>query len=160
MNIGWAVEAMQEGMLVRRAGWNGKGMWLQLSSPATRTIQGRGVGGVIMTLPFVYMYTAQGEYVPWLCSQTDLLADDWEKAETGHEFTVKETGTPEHRNIWVGETRLCLIKHDEGRWRIVGAGVRDMKQLGYAGLGEVSRAISSLLSTLPPPEIDDWEKAP
>jgi hypothetical protein len=24
------------------------------------------------------MCTASGEFVPWLCSQTDLLAEDWE----------------------------------------------------------------------------------
>jgi len=26
------------------------------------------------------MKTAQGEFVPWLASQTDLLADDWQVA--------------------------------------------------------------------------------
>jgi hypothetical protein len=30
-----------------------------------------------MTLPYVYMKTVLGDLVPWLCSQTDLLADDW-----------------------------------------------------------------------------------
>jgi hypothetical protein len=28
-------------------------------------------------LPYVMMRTAGGEFVPWLCSQTDLLAIDW-----------------------------------------------------------------------------------
>ena len=27
-----------------------------------------------------YPVTAQGDLVPWLCSQTDLLASDWELA--------------------------------------------------------------------------------
>ena len=68
MNIGEAVEALKRGGKVQRAGWNGKGMWLELQEPDN---------GSKMTLPYVYMYTAQGDLVPWLCSQTDLLADDW-----------------------------------------------------------------------------------
>jgi hypothetical protein len=31
-----------------------------------------------MTLPYVYMFTAQGDLIPWLCSQADLLARDWQ----------------------------------------------------------------------------------
>jgi len=30
-----------------------------------------------MTLPYIYMRTVQGDFVPWLASQTDLLAEDW-----------------------------------------------------------------------------------
>ena len=35
-------------------------------------------GTVCKFLPYVMMYTATGDFVPWLCSQTDLLAVDWE----------------------------------------------------------------------------------
>jgi hypothetical protein len=69
--IGWAIEQLQDGMCVRRTGWNGKGMYLQLQEPDANSK---------MTLPYVYMRTAQGDLVPWLCSQTDLLSDDWEIA--------------------------------------------------------------------------------
>jgi hypothetical protein len=69
--IGWAVKQMHNGDKVRRAGWNGKGMWLELQTPDAHSK---------MTLPYVYMSTAQGDLVPWLCSQTDLLATDWETA--------------------------------------------------------------------------------
>jgi hypothetical protein len=70
--IGWAVKELQDGERVRRAGWNGKGMWLELQVPDDKSK---------MTLPYVYMSTAQGDLVPWLCSQSDLLATDWESAE-------------------------------------------------------------------------------
>jgi len=30
-----------------------------------------------MTLPYIYITTVQGDLVPWLASQTDLLAADW-----------------------------------------------------------------------------------
>lgn len=66
--IGWAVKELQNGQRVCRAGWNGRGMFLRLQLPVAGS----------MTLPFVYMYTAQGDTVPWLCSQTDLLAADWQ----------------------------------------------------------------------------------
>jgi len=90
--IGWAVKNMQNGQRVRRAGWNGKGMWLALSpgvtnnptdkfwSPAIREYGQVNSVSAITVSPYVVMYTAQGELVPWLCSQSDLLAADWELA--------------------------------------------------------------------------------
>ena len=59
---------LKQGKRVARAGWNGKGMWIALQAP---TLTSR------MTLPYIYMYTAYGDFVPWLASQTDLLASDW-----------------------------------------------------------------------------------
>ena len=44
-------------------------MWLALQRPDAHSK---------MTLPYIYMRTAQGDLVPWLASQTDLLAEDWE----------------------------------------------------------------------------------
>lgn len=70
--IGEAVKEMRNGNRVRRAGWNGKGMWLALQSPDAHSK---------MTESYVYMKTAQGGLIPWLCSQADLLAADWEIAE-------------------------------------------------------------------------------
>ena len=66
--IGWAVKQMRDGGRVQRAGWNGKNMWLELQVPDKNSK---------MTLPYVYMKTADDHLVPWLCSQTDLLAIDW-----------------------------------------------------------------------------------
>jgi hypothetical protein len=56
------------GRRVTRKGWNGKGMYLELQVPDAHSK---------MTLPYIYMYTAQGDLVPWLASQTDILANDW-----------------------------------------------------------------------------------
>lgn len=71
--IGWAVERMRSGGKVRRAGWNGKNMWLALELPDVNSK---------MSLPFVYIKMADEQLVPWLCSQTDLLAIDWQSADT------------------------------------------------------------------------------
>lgn len=69
--IGWALEQMYAGFRVRRRNWNGPGQSLELQRPDQHSK---------MTLPYVYINTVQGGRVPWLASQTDLLADDWEIA--------------------------------------------------------------------------------
>lgn len=93
-DIGWAVKQMQNGSRVRRAGWNGKGMWISLSGPMEpREVPASSFwsdnnkrhaveqGGSAKVLPCVTMRTAGGEILMgWLCSQTDLLAIDWEIA--------------------------------------------------------------------------------
>lgn len=79
MDIGKVRAALFAGQRVRRAGWNGKGMWLALQVPDAYSK---------MTEPYVYIeYPAghpaypNGSRVPWLASQTDLLAADWETVE-------------------------------------------------------------------------------
>jgi hypothetical protein len=66
--IGWAVGALRNGKSVTREGWNGAGQFLTLQAPDE---------GSKMTLPYVYITTVSGDLVPWIASQTDLLADDW-----------------------------------------------------------------------------------
>ncbi len=72
MNFGQAIEALKQGKKVARAGWNGKNMHLELQRPDAHSK---------MTLPYIYMYTAQGDNVPWLASQTDILSEDWTVVE-------------------------------------------------------------------------------
>ena len=68
MNFGDAVKDLKAGLTVSRKGWNGKGMWLRLQVPDENSK---------MTLPYIYMKTADNNLVPWLASQTDILAEDW-----------------------------------------------------------------------------------
>lgn len=90
MDIGDAVRAMRAGKRVARAGWNGKGMWLayQKAYPQgipinANTAEATGLpeGTVCKFLPYLMMRTAGGEFVPWLASQTDILAVDWTVVE-------------------------------------------------------------------------------
>jgi hypothetical protein len=69
MDTGQAINRLRCGDKVARAGWNGKNMYLELQEPDDNSK---------MTLPYIYMHTAQGDFVPWLCSQIDFLATDWE----------------------------------------------------------------------------------
>jgi uncharacterized protein DUF2829 len=73
-DIGWAVRKLRLGEKVYRTGWNGPNQYLKLQQCDEHSK---------MTLPYVYMVIDHGErmpsdLVPWLCSQTDLLAEDWE----------------------------------------------------------------------------------
>ncbi len=70
--IGKAVKEMQDGRKVARAGWNGKGMWVALQTPDINSK---------MSLPYIYMCTVDRYLVPWICSQSDLLATDWTVVE-------------------------------------------------------------------------------
>lgn len=80
MNFGLAIEAMKMGKRVRRRGWNGKGIFVELQTPDAYSK---------MTHPYIYIDTtglqtdnpeAPKNRVPWFASQTDMLADDWEIA--------------------------------------------------------------------------------
>jgi len=74
MTFGLALEALKKGLKVRRSGWNGAGLWLTLQVPDANSK---------MTLPYIYMSypldakNTPGARVPWLASQTDMLAEDW-----------------------------------------------------------------------------------
>jgi hypothetical protein len=72
MTFGYALDRLNAGNKVSRAGWNGKGMWLGLQRPDAHSK---------MSLPYIYMKTADDKLVPWLASQTDLLAEDWTRVD-------------------------------------------------------------------------------
>ena len=74
MTFGLAIEALHAGHKVARYGWNGPGLWLELQTPDANSK---------MTLPYIYITTVQGDLVPFLASQTDMLADDWEEVLDG-----------------------------------------------------------------------------
>lgn len=91
MNFGQALEALKGGSSVARSGWNGKGMFLY-HVPAgeypARTAIAKGQWGENGLVPYgayIAMKTAQDNVVPWLASQTDVLADDWEVVVQGAE---------------------------------------------------------------------------
>ena len=68
MKFGEALEIVKSGGKVSRQGWNGRGQWIALQG-LTRISE--------MTRPFIYIHTVSRDLVPWLASQTDMLAEDW-----------------------------------------------------------------------------------
>ena len=67
-DFGRALDWLHDGLKVYRLGWNGLGQFLELQTPDKHSK---------MTLPYIYITTVQGDRVPWLASQTDLLSVDW-----------------------------------------------------------------------------------
>lgn len=96
LTFGEALEALKRGLKVAREGWNGKGMWLSLStSQSNQLASARSIpaaafwsennrhfaednGGFATVLPCITMKTATNEILMgWLASQSDMLSNDW-----------------------------------------------------------------------------------
>lgn len=88
MGFGSALAFLKSGKKVARAGWNGKGVWLALVEAANYLIlrpphngEDTQEGECKGLLPWIGMKTADDKFVPWLASQTDMLAEDWTVVE-------------------------------------------------------------------------------
>lgn len=77
LSFGDAIVYLKAGYKVARKGWNGKGIFIALQTPTELSK---------MTSPYIFIDTTglQGDnvdaprsLVPWLSSQTDMLAEDW-----------------------------------------------------------------------------------
>ena len=66
-----ALYMLKSGTRMTRAGWNGKGMWVELQTPDEHAK---------MRLPDLYMCTVTGDLIPWVVSHSDMLASDWRMA--------------------------------------------------------------------------------
>ena len=81
LTFGLAIEALKKGHRVARKGWNGNGIFIELQVPDAHSK---------MTQPYIFIDTlglqtnnpnAPKGRVPWLASQTDMLAEDWQIVE-------------------------------------------------------------------------------
>ena len=90
MNFSQALEQVKAGCRIARQGWNGKGMFIVLqpgypdgvqANANTATAFGLVEGSRVSVRPYIAMWTVDQQIVPWVASQTDLLADDWEIAQ-------------------------------------------------------------------------------
>ena len=83
MDFGAALQELKRGNKVERSGWNGKGMFLFLVPGSTFEVNRHPLlgiypaGTVIDYCPHIDMKTADNKVVPWLASQTDVMAEDW-----------------------------------------------------------------------------------
>ena len=84
-NFEYALTALKTGKRVARMGWNGKNMFVflvpgsvfRVSRPPLLGIYPEGTE--VTYHAHIDMRTADGTIVPWLASQTDLLANDWDE---------------------------------------------------------------------------------
>lgn len=93
MNFGQAIESLNAGGMVQRAGWSGKGMFIYktigntvskdfipkfASLPVAVKEFLTNKGEDVVFQASITMYTAAGDMQPgWLASQADILAEDW-----------------------------------------------------------------------------------
>lgn len=73
MGFDEALIRLKGGSKMNRTGWNGKGQYIALQTPDANSKMG---------LPYLYISTVDNKLVPWLASQTDLLASDWQYYKT------------------------------------------------------------------------------
>lgn len=89
MNFSDALIHIKSGSRMKREGWNGANMWVYLVPGSTFTVAadrpiGKAapelVGQTVAYRGHIDMKTVDGSHVPWVASQTDLLAEDWTSA--------------------------------------------------------------------------------
>lgn len=88
-NFSWALHHIKLGKKLQRKGWNGEDMFIFLVPGSTFEVNRAPLLGIypegteINYHAHIDMCTANAdnEIVPWLASQADLLADDWQIIE-------------------------------------------------------------------------------
>jgi len=79
MSFSSALSHCKDGYKIARKGWNGKNMWIELEGGKKyfhRDVPDR-LPYLVIIYPVGHPAYPEGAVVPWLASQTDLLADDW-----------------------------------------------------------------------------------
>lgn len=82
LSFGEAIQAVKNGWRIQRAGWNGKGQWVELATGISYTnadgevvnVEHEAIGNA--ALAFV---GTSGVQLGWLASQADMLAEDWHR---------------------------------------------------------------------------------
>lgn len=83
MDFSQALIQLKNGKKVAREMWNGKGMFLFLVPGSTFNVSRPPLMGIypegteINYRSHIDMKTVNGEIVPWVASQSDLLEEDW-----------------------------------------------------------------------------------
>lgn len=98
LNFSQALHALKIGHRIARTRWNGKNMFLFLVQGSVFTVNRPPLnqiyeeGTLVVYQPHIDMKTAEGTIVPWLASQSDVLADDW--VIHGKQPVVESVPTP------------------------------------------------------------------
>lgn len=71
MDFSEALRSLRAGISVTRTSWNAAGQWVALQVPDEHSKMRR---------PYLYLCPADGDLVPWVPTQSDVLAEDWSTA--------------------------------------------------------------------------------
>ena len=77
--FGHAVELLKTGFKLARKGWNGRGMYISYVDPKewNSSELERPWDEDLKPRPWIGVKTVDNEYMPWVPSQSDVLAEDW-----------------------------------------------------------------------------------
>lgn len=70
MNFGTVLELCKKGVKIARQGWNGKGMYVKITTFVTEE-------GIPIDNLGLIIKTPTGKFNNWIPSITDLFAEDW-----------------------------------------------------------------------------------
>lgn len=101
MNFGEAIAVMKAGIPISRTGWNGKGMFLyyvpeNMYPPVTDVAKARFCGNPVPYRAYIAMKTVDNDVVPWVASQTDILANDWTVAG---DINIERADAPKFQDV-------------------------------------------------------------
>jgi len=74
LSFGHAIELAKQGLCIARKNWHGKGMWVALVNNDHYDVE---LHATTNKSPWLGMKTVDNCFVPWVASQTDILAEDW-----------------------------------------------------------------------------------
>jgi hypothetical protein len=81
-----ALHQLKHGAHIYRTGWNSKDMYVVMQKGYPdgiainkNTAEATGIpeGTVCIFRPYLMLKTADNSFVPWVASQSDILAEDW-----------------------------------------------------------------------------------
>lgn len=70
-DFSYALQMLKDGFMITRQGWNGKNQFIKLQRVDKESK---------MTKDYIYFSDNKDILIPWVASQSDLLAEDWEVA--------------------------------------------------------------------------------
>lgn len=116
MDFSAALTAVKNGAKITRTGWNGAGQYVvhQPGYPDgiainanTAAATGLPQGTVCRFRPYLMHCTKQGDFVPWVASISDILANDWTTVDELDEM-------PASRNLTIGDLAVNVVLYDDG----------------------------------------------
>lgn len=78
--FGHAVELLKAGFKLARKGWNGNGMYIEYVAAEewnSSSLERPGFADELKPHPWLGIKTVNDQFMPWVPSQSDVLAEDW-----------------------------------------------------------------------------------
>lgn len=92
-NFGDALSMLRAGARATRQGWNARGQYVMLQKGYPEGVaananmaaaSGVAEGAKVIMRPYLMLRAADGSFVPWAPSVSDVLAEDWYAVSAGH----------------------------------------------------------------------------